>query len=105
MAYILILPSSLLQTKIKPKSYLISTGLYDIPNDWLSEKLGDVIQDLQIGFASGERDDNGIIQLRMNNITNDGRFSFKELVKVPIPSDIERFDLQKDDVIFNNTNS
>ena len=41
----------------------------------------------------------------MNNITSDGRFDFEELLKVPIPSDIERFDLQKDDIIFNNTNS
>jgi type I restriction enzyme, S subunit len=83
----------------------MSTGLYDIPNDWFSAKLRNMTEDLQTGFASGERDDNGIIQLRMNNITDDGRFNFEELLKVPIPSDIERFDLQTDDIIFNNTNS
>jgi type I restriction enzyme, S subunit len=83
----------------------VSTGLYDIPNDWFSGKLRNMIEDLQTGFASGERDDNGIVQLRMNNITDDGRFDFEELLKVPIPSDIERFDLQTNDIIFNNTNS
>ncbi len=41
----------------------------------------------------------------MNNITSEGRFKFETLLKVPIPTDIERFDIQKDDVIFNNTNS
>jgi hypothetical protein len=78
-------------------------GIYDIPLDWSSEKLGEVIQDLQSAFASGLRDDNGITQLRMNNITSDGRLNFEELLKVPIPSGIEDFNLQQDDVIFNNT--
>jgi type I restriction enzyme, S subunit len=92
-------------TKKKTKLYLSATGIYDIPLDWSSEKLREVIHDLQSGFAAGLRDDNGVTQLRMNNITSDGRFNFGELLKVPIPSDIEDFDLQQDDVIFNNTNS
>lgn len=77
--------------------------MYTVPLDWSSEKLGEVIQDLQSGFASGLRDDNGITQLQMNNITSDRRLNFEELLKVPIPSDIEDFNLQQDDVIFNNT--
>jgi type I restriction enzyme S subunit len=57
------------------------------------------------GFASGQREDDGIVQLRMNNITLDGQFDFSEILKVPIPADIEKFDLQKGDILFNNTNS
>jgi type I restriction enzyme, S subunit len=84
---------------------LVSTGLYNIPETWFSEDLGELIEDLQSGFASGERDDNGIIQLRMNNISSTGRFDFQEMLKVPVPPDIDKFDLRKDDILFNNTNS
>ena len=95
----------MLQISEKIKSYLFSTGLYNIPETWFSEKLGELIENLQSGFASGERDDNGIIQLRMNNIRSDGRFDFDDVLKVPMPPDIIRFDLQRDDILFNNTNS
>ena len=77
----------------------------NIPEDWQIVKIKDIIKDYQQGFASGARDDNGIIQLRMNNITTDGRVILDTYLKVPIPENIDRYLLQKDDVIFNNTNS
>ena len=86
---------TLLQAKKRSKLYLASTGLYTIPQDWFSEKLGALIGDLQSGFASGLRDDQGIVQLRMNNISNEGRLIFEELLRVPVPSDIEISDFKK----------
>jgi len=33
-----------------------------------------MLSDVQAGFASGERDEKGVIQLRMNNVDKQGRF-------------------------------
>src|SRR3990172_5657171 len=78
----------------------------DIPKDWsvipLEEFLGEEIQG---GFASGERDENGITQLRMNNITPTGEIDLTKFLKVPIPTNISDYKIKKDDILFNNTNS
>jgi type I restriction enzyme, S subunit len=95
----------MIQLQKRTKLYLSPTGLYNIPPDWQTEKISSLIEDLKSGFASGLRDDSGIIQLRMNNISSDGRLVYNELLKVPIPQDIENFRLKPGDVIFNNTNS
>jgi restriction endonuclease S subunit len=73
---------------------------------WEWARLGDCISESQAGFASGARDDNGVIQLRMNNVTTDGTFKWSEYLRVPCDaSDIARYSLLRDDVLFNNTNS
>jgi len=84
----------------------IQSGRYEeIPNDWNVVTLKNLITDIKSGFASGARDENGVIQLRMNNITDNGTLDFSKILKVPIPDDIEQYYLKKDDVLFNNTNS
>ena len=71
-------------------------GKYEeIPEEWDIENLSEVILDLQNGFASGQRDDNGIIQLRMNNVTLAGHFDFSKILKVPIPDNIENLTYKK----------
>ncbi|AIC16479.1 restriction endonuclease subunit S [Nitrososphaera viennensis] len=85
--------------------YLTSTGIYDLPHDWLVTDIDSVITNIQSGFASGERDPNGVVQMRMNNITSDGQLNFEELLKVPKPPDLAEYDIKKDDILFNNTNS
>ncbi len=89
----------------RTKRYLLSTGIYDIPSDWLKSKFEEVIEDLQPGFASGERDPDGVFQLRMNNITFDGQLELDDLLMVPRPSDISKYNIKRDDILFNNTNS
>jgi type I restriction enzyme S subunit len=81
------------------------TEIGEIPEEWEVINLQDVIIDAKSGFASGKRDENGIIQFRMNNISSDGRIVLDSLLKVPIPQNIEDYLLQKNDVLFNNTNS
>ena len=61
--------------------------------------------DIKNGFASGKRDDNGIVQIRMNNITTDGRLLLGSYLKVPIPENIDTWILKTNDFLFNNTNS
>lgn len=68
--------------------------------------IGQIIKDAQSGFASGERDDHGIIQLRMNNVDTRGNVDFSDHIRVPATEvQIERYSLQKSDIVFNNTNS
>lgn len=76
-----------------------------IPLDWDIVVLSELIREIQNGFASGKRDENGIVQLRMNNVTIDGRIIWDSFLKVPIPGSIERYLLKRGDFLFNNTNS
>lgn len=94
----------------KPKQgyNLVITNLRhseQIPDDWKIIPLRNLIIEIKTGFAEGERDDNGLIQLRMNNISDEGTLNFDKTLKVPIPDDIDEYDLKKNDVLFNNTNS
>ncbi|WP_297513316.1 restriction endonuclease subunit S [Thermococcus sp.] len=81
------------------------TELGEIPEEWEVVKVEDIITEAKPGFASGKRDENGIIQLRMNNITTDGRVVLDQYLKVPIPKNINDYLLRPGDVLFNNTNS
>ena len=76
-----------------------------LPKGWQVVKLGDVIEELKNGFASGKRDENGIVQIRMNNVTTDGRLIFDSYLKVPVPENLNYWLLKKGDLLFNNTNS
>ena len=62
-----------------------------IPEDWQIERIGTLIENYQQGFASGARDENGILQLRMNNITTEGRVLLDKYLKVPIPDNIDNY--------------
>ena len=77
-----------------------------ISKTWKAYKLFDLIQSADNGFASGERDENGIVQLRMNNITRSGRFLWKDITRLPENiADIDMYLLKPGDIVFNNTNS
>lgn len=73
---------------------------------WPSVRLRDLIREAQAGFACGQRDPLGVIQLRMNNVDTRGSFIWSDVLRVPAgAASIERFQLVRDDVVFNNTNS
>jgi type I restriction enzyme, S subunit len=77
-----------------------------IPQDWKIHKLSEVIKSADNGFASGDRDENGIVQLRMNNISRRGRFIWEDITRVPEDAaNIEKYLLTPGDIVFNNTNS
>lgn len=78
----------------------------ETPNGWRLVQLRELIEEAQGGFASGERDAEGVIQLRMNNVTTDGGFDWSSFLRVPADAEtIERYKLRPGDVLFNNTNS
>lgn len=77
-----------------------------LPAGWRWVRLGDLIHEAQSGFAVGERDPNGVIQLRMNNVTTSGTFDWSSFIRVPADSKaIDFYRLAPGDVLFNNTNS
>ena len=91
-----------------PRIDLISfkqTKIGLIAEDWEVVRLEEVIKEIKNGFASGKRDDDGIVQIRMNNVTTDGRLIFDSFLKVPVPENINEFLLKENDLLFNNTNS
>ena len=77
-----------------------------LPAGWKWTQLGDVLVSIQPGFACGKRDEKGVAQLRMNNITTDGRFNWDKIVRIPADyTNMFKYWLEPGDVLFNNTNS
>lgn len=82
------------------------TSERSLPEGWQWVKFGDVIAESQPGFASGQRDPKGVIQLRMNNVDTRGNLVWEEFLRVPAEdAAIERYSLKPGDIVFNNTNS
>jgi type I restriction enzyme S subunit len=98
------LMQQLLTRGIGHKEYK-DTPIGKTPKDWDVRKLEDVILEAKSGFASGARDENGILQLRMDSISTEGWINKESGVKVPIPCDVEKYFVRPGDVLFNNTNS
>lgn len=71
------------------------------------EAISTCIVDIQSGVGAGKKDqadkNNGIIQIRPTNIDRNGMLIFDKNIYVPF--DAAMPSLQKDDVLFNNTNS
>ncbi len=70
------------------------------PKGWICYKLVDVISDYQNGFAEGKRDENGIPQLRMNNVTRSGRIDLSSVEMIPDDRNIDRYRIEENDVLF-----
>lgn len=81
------------------------TEIGTIPKEWKIVQLQDLISDIKNGFASGKRDKQGIVQIRMNNLTTDGRLLLETYLKVPLPENVNIWLLKPNDFLFNNTNS
>lgn len=88
-----------------PSAYQTKYNKAKVPQNWNLFKLSDVLIDVQGGFAEGQRDDNGIAQLRMNNVTRKGTLDFTDVTKIPVRENLKRYTIEKNDVLFCNTNS
>ena len=81
------------------------TEIGRIPKEWEVVRLESLINEVKKGFASGKRDENGIVQIRMNNVTTDGLLILDSYLKVPVPDNVNDWILEDGDFLFNNTNS
>jgi type I restriction enzyme S subunit len=84
----------------------MSQGNGKLPAGWRTAKLGDLIVEAATGFACGQRANDGVIQLRMNNVTRRGELDWSSFIRVPIEKAmLDDYALRAGDVVFNNTNS
>lgn len=79
------------------------------PSDgWIRTKLGEILDDIQPGFASGKhsRTADGLPHLRPMNVSREGGIDRRDLRSIdPALADVPRRRLRRGDVLFNNTNS
>ncbi len=75
--------------------------------NWLLVKLGNLIIDMQTGFAQRPNNNKyGTPQIRTNNISPNGDMDLSDIAYVNvIDSDLAKYGVLRKDVIFNNTNS
>jgi type I restriction enzyme S subunit len=79
----------------------------ELPEGWATATPGELVTDLQTGFACGKHSrDDGVPHLRPMNVNSDGRIDLRDLKLVP-KSEVDRGErqLRRGDVVFNNTNS
>ncbi len=77
-----------------------------LPDGWRSVSVREVIDEALPGFACGERESDGVIQLRMHNVDTRGNLIWDEFIRVPCGEDkLAKYRLKCGDVVFNNTNS
>lgn len=67
--------------------------------------LADLIVSAVPGFASGERSEDGVLQVRMNCVSTEGLLDLAGALRVPAPGNVDRLFLEPGDVLFNATNS
>jgi len=90
---------------------LKETEIGPVPENWEVVRLGDLSKknliNIQFGFPSGKWNDKkiGIAQLRPFNITENGETDLSVLKYIESDKDISKYLIQKEDIIFNNTNS
>jgi len=69
-------------------------------------RLSDIAIGAQSGFASGEDNPDGVLQVRMNNVTTEGTWDWSKERRVPAtPQQREKYALAPGDVLVNVTNS
>ena len=78
---------------------------YLLPKGWVWCKLEDIVCELKYGTSDKSSSVGKIAVLRMGNITNVGTIDYSNLVYSSNDEDIEQYSLEKDDLLFNRTNS
>ena len=78
---------------------------YLLPKGWKWCKLEDIICELKYGTSEKSSSVGKIAVLRMGNITNVGTIDYSNLVYSSNDEDIKQYSLEKDDLLFNRTNS
>ena len=78
---------------------------FEVPESWVWSRLEDIVCELKYGTSKKSSSVGKIAVLRMGNITNVGTIDYSNLVYSSNDEDIEQYSLEKDDLLFNRTNS
>ncbi|MEJ7768208.1 MAG: restriction endonuclease subunit S [Chitinophagaceae bacterium] len=76
----------------------------ELPESWKRLRLGDVCKSVEYGSSAKSKEKGKIPVLRMGNIQN-GQFNWDDLVYTDDDKEIKQYLLERDDVLFNRTNS
>jgi len=83
--------------------------LYKLPEGWKIEKFDEIKISNVIGLVKSVKEQSPTLQyqyVKMNNITNDNRFSFDKIINVnATDEEVKKFNLKKGDFLFNTRNS
>ena len=82
-----------------------SEAPFEIPANWEWVRLGDVASDFQYGSAEKSQVEGKVAVLRMGNINRQGQIDYGDLVYTSNDAEIAKYLLNKNDVLFNRTNS
>lgn len=96
-----------LNSKIKKLKKLVLSDynfLQPLPKEWSWEKLGFMTCGVEYGTSEKSKTKGKYPVIRMGNIQNNN-IDWSDLVYTDTKEDIEKFELQKGDVLFNRTNS
>ncbi len=77
---------------------------FDIPSAWEWCRLGEIANGFQYGTSTKSKINGKVPVLRMGNIQN-GRILLEELVYTDNESEIEKYSIEYNDLLFNRTNS
>lgn len=78
---------------------------FGIPGSWIWCRLENIVCELKYGTSEKSVSVGKIAVLRMGNITNVGTIDYSNLVYSSNDEDIKQYSLEKDDLLFNRTNS
>ncbi|MDD5942535.1 MAG: restriction endonuclease subunit S [Fibrobacter sp.] len=76
-----------------------------MPENWEWVRLGDVASDFQYGSAEKSQVEGKVAVLRMGNINRQGQIDYGDLFYTSNDAEIAKYLLNKNDVLFNRTNS
>ena len=78
---------------------------FEIPESWVWTTISTFTYDLQYGTSEKSSDEGIVPVLRMGNITRIGSIDYSDLVYSSNMEDIQKYKLEKNDLLFNRTNS
>ena len=77
---------------------------FEVPGNWVWVRLGDICYDFQYGTSNKSEKKGKVAVLRMGNIQN-GEIDYTDLAYTSNDLDIGKYLLNKEDLLFNRTNS
>lgn len=78
---------------------------FEVPSSWVWITVSAFTHDLQYGTSEKSLNKGSVPVLRMGNITRLGSIDYSDLVYSSNEEDIKKYNLQKNDLLFNRTNS
>lgn len=84
-------------------SKLKATEIGEVPLSWQACRIKEIIAEAKNGFASGQRTQDGVVQLRLDSLDLTGFVNPANYVRVPSPAGVDEYRLRPGDILVANT--